>query len=759
MNKEQNQQIDLGQILKTNYREIIFKYLAHWKLFIVLTVSALSLAYVYLRYTTPQYEASLTIMIKNNQKGGSGMSETSVFEDLTIFNEGLFIENEKSILQSRRLMTTVVDELNLRNEYHRIGNYTGLKKVEVYKNSPLSVEYKYLDTSHFSEIKSNTLFKIQDKFIEVENENGDILNKYEYNKFYPFDEKVSFRILKTSQFNQSHVGVTYRYWLLPLESCVDKYISRIKIELNSLNSTILKLKLTYNSSEKAVVILNKLIENYNEDAVKDKNLIAENTVKFISGRITVLAEELGYIEDSLKEIKTSSDLIDYQYESQNNLGYYKEMQSRSLEANTQLKLSQLMLDHITNNRAVEDFIPVNLGIEDNNIDIAIKEHNKMVIERMEDLKTSTSKNPNIVNLTYRINELKANIIISIRNVISAKQKIVNEVNVQVNKIDNNIGNIPKFEKDLRAIKRQQEIKERLYVYLLEKREEAFISLAVGVGNAKIVDPAYSNKSIVSPKPGMIYSISLLVSIVLGIIYIYISDLFKDKVYGKSDIDKFNLPYIGNIPLGEKDQQIVISKGSKTAISESFRSLRTNVDFMLSDKKDGRGKFIFITSTVAKEGKSFTAINFSLSLALSGKRVILLGMDLRAPKLEQYLGKDKSKGVTNFIVNSSARIEDYSYQSELHENLFIFPSGDIPPNPSELLMSDRIKELFDLLGAQYDYIIVDTAPVGIVTDTLLLSQYSDATIYVVRAHQLPRKMLNIAVDLHKDKRISIPATRF
>jgi uncharacterized protein involved in exopolysaccharide biosynthesis len=169
MNKEQNQQIDLDQILKTNYREIIFKYLAHWKLFIALIISALALSYVYLRYTTPQYEASLTILIKNNQKGGSGMSETSAFEDLTIFNEGLFIENEKSILQSRRLMTTVVDELNLRNEFHRIGNYTGLKKVEVYKNSPLAVEYKYIDTLHFLEIKNNSLFKIQNKYIEVEN--------------------------------------------------------------------------------------------------------------------------------------------------------------------------------------------------------------------------------------------------------------------------------------------------------------------------------------------------------------------------------------------------------------------------------------------------------------------------------------------------------------------------------------------------------------------------------------------------------------
>lgn len=452
MSKEIKQNIDLDQILKTNYRELIFKYLSHWKLLVGLIIISLALSFVYLRYTTPLYEANMTILIKNNQKGGSGMSETSAFEDLTIFNEGLFIENEKSILQSRRLMKTVVNELNLRCEYHRIGNYTGLKKVEAYKNAPITIEYKYLDTVYFSEAKSNTLFKIAENHVEVENEDGEKIKTYSYDKFYSFDEKISFRVVKNKIFNTSHIGVTYRHWLLPLETCVDKYISKIKIEQSSQNSTILKLKLIYNSSEKAVDILNKLVENYNEDAVKDKNLVAENTVRFISDRIKVLADELGYIEDSLKDVKTSSDLIDYQYESQNNLGYYKEIQSRSLEANTQLKLSQMMLDHILKNREVEDLIPVNLGIEDNSIDIAIKEHNKLVIERMEDLKTSTLKNPKIINLSYRINEYKVNILASIKNVIAAKQKIVNEVYIQLNKLDRNIGNIPQFEKDIRAIK-------------------------------------------------------------------------------------------------------------------------------------------------------------------------------------------------------------------------------------------------------------------------------------------------------------------
>ncbi len=751
MRSPQDNQIDLDQIIKSNYRAVIIKYISYWKLFLLLIIIACTLSFLYLRYAVSLYEAKITIMIKDDQKGGTGMSETSAFEDFSIFNKGLFIENEKSILKSRRLMANVVKDLSLRNEYKRIGNYTGLRKAEVYKTNPFKVQFIYTDTSHFLKYNYSKIYRVNKNSINAEDSEGNQINKYKFDKVYQIDDKISFKIIKTDFFNESIHGISFRFTLLSNESCIDKYIGLLEIEQPSQNSTILSLKIVYSSSTKAVDILNSLAENYNLDAIQDKIKVSDNTEKFISKRIKVLAEDLGFIEDSLKKIKSSNDLIDYQYESQFRLGLSKEVKSKSLEASTHLLISQMMKDHIVNNNQVTDLIPVNLGTENQNIDIAIKEHNKLVIDRIESLKTSTEKNKKVINLEYRINELKTNILASINNVINTKQKILNEVTKEENELDKSIRSIPRFEKQLRVIKRQQEIKENLYVYLLQKREEALISRAVEVGNAKIVDPAYSNNAVVWPNKSLFYSFACLISIFLGVIYIYIRDLFRDKVYDKSDIDKKGLPYIGNIPLGEKNKNIVISKGSKTAISEAFRTLRTNIDFMKTQDNDV-GRTIFITSSVAKEGKSFTAVNFSLSLALSGKKVLLLGMDLRAPKLEDYMGNDRSRGVTNYIVDSKTNYHDYIYTTELNNNIDVLPSGDIPPNPSELLMSEKVDSLFLELKKAYDYVIVDTAPVGIVSDTLLISKYADTVVYVVRAHQLPKKMLNIALDLKNDKRL-------
>jgi capsular exopolysaccharide synthesis family protein len=350
--------------------------------------------------------------------------------------------------------------------------------------------------------------------------------------------------------------------------------------------------------------------------------------------------------------------------------------------------------------------------------------------------------------------MRSNIEQSLQNLLKSKEKELNEIiNFDKDFVDKE-NKMPSIFKDFQKLERQQKIKESQFLYLLEKLEESQIAIAAQIGNAKIIDSASGNINPVSPRSSIVFLICIVLSVIISFLILYFKKLFHDKVYSKSDISRLNLPYLGNIPLGEKNKNIVISRGSKTAISESFRSLRTNADFLLrSAKQKENGNFIFITSTVAKEGKSFTAVNFSLSIALSGKKVLLLGMDLRAPKLEQYLGKEKSKGITNYIVDTNTSIYDYIYQSELDQNLYIFPSGDIPPNQSELLMITRVVELFKQVELDFDFIIVDTPPVGIVTDTLLISHYADVTIYVVRANQLPRRMLNIVSDLFKEKRLN------
>ena len=382
MRSPQDNQIDLDQIIKSNYRAVIIKYISYWKLFLFLIIVACTLSFLYLRYAVSLYEAKITIMIKDDQKGGTGMSETSAFEDMSIFNKGLFIENEKSILQSRRLMANVVQDLSLRNEYKRIGNYTGLRKAEVYKKTPIQVQFMYSDTAYFLQHNYSAIYRLNEKSIKVEDEDGNKIKTYSFNESYPINDKISLKITKTKFFNESIHGISFRFNLLSNESCIDKYTGLLEIEQPSQNSTILSLKIVYSSSSKAVDILNSLVKNYNLDAIQDKIKISDNTEKFISKRIKVLAKDLGFIEDSLKKIKNENNLIDYQYESQYRLGLFKDLKAKSLEASTLLLISQMMKDHIANNNQVTDLIPVNLGTEDQNIDIAIKEHNKLVIDRI-----------------------------------------------------------------------------------------------------------------------------------------------------------------------------------------------------------------------------------------------------------------------------------------------------------------------------------------------------------------------------------------
>ena len=752
MSSNQQDNADIGQILKANYREIIFKYLSFWKLFVFFIALSFIVAFLYLRYSIPLYEGNITVLIKNIQKGGTGISETSAFNDLSILNEFNAIENEKAIFSSRDLMRKVVLNLGLQNEYYSLGSVTGFMKRELYKESQLKIEMLGEDSLKYLHSDNLILNVLNKKQFQVEDNEGNVKYRADFGKVVKANKQISYRFSVNKLDATSLIGRKFEINILPVESAISKYLGRLKVEQIGNSSAILKISLQYQSKEKAIDILNLLFSNYNQDAVEDKNYVAKNTSDFITDRVQLISEELGDVEKQSQKYKENNKFVQLEDETKSDIASSSSIRNEIIDAETQLQLSKMMLDHLRANNQPDDLIPVNLGLSDNSIDRIITTHNELVLDRYEELKTSTNKAPKVINLSTKISELKENIQESIRNIISSKNRILKELNSEEVRIESELSKMPKFEKEFRSIERQQQIKESLYLYLLQKREEAQIALAVGSGNAKLVDKAFSSGAIVSPKKSLVYSVSLIISIIITIIIIYLNDLFHDKVYSKSDIEKFNLPYLGNIPLGEKNKNIVISKGSKTAISESFRTTRTNVDFMLGNLVADRGKFIFITSTVAKEGKSFTSVNFALSLALTGKKVLLLGMDLRAPKLEQYIDKEKSKGITNFIINIDSTVDDFIYQTELNENLYLFPSGDIPPNPSELLLSDRVKELFEIVSKEYEYIIVDTAPVGIVTDTLLISHYADVNIYVVRANQLPRKMLNIASDLYQDKRL-------
>ncbi len=747
-NQQQKSFFDNPREEENSLVDILHRYLVYWKWFVVGIFCTSVCGFLYIRYKTPKYEASASILIKDDKKG-AGISELSAFDDLGIFPKSNSIDNDIEILKSRSLMTLVARELRLNVRY-----YIEREPIreEKFNNSPVYLRFlagdstiEDVDAYFVLTAKSNTQFELRDE-------------KSEKKGVYTFGQEFSTPYGKAAIFasvdlkKEGLIDKEITITVAPISAVVDEYRELIKIDPANKTSNVILITLKGTVREKAEAVINSLIKQHNADAIADKNLVSKNTADFINERIRYITAELSTVEGEVEDFKTRHGLVDVESEAKLFLETSTASELSILEASTQKALSDYMYEYITKHSDPADLIPANLGLADEAVGLMIAEHNRFVLERNRILRSSGEKNPVAENLTEQIVDLRKSIKESLFNLQSSLQIKIRELNKQESGISSRIATVPKYEREYRMIQRQQQIKETLYLYLLQKREETNIALAVTVANAKIIDSAYSNSEPVSPKKKVVYLVAVLLGLILPAIALYIKDLLDSKVHGKRDIDKIGVPFIGDIPQALTKERIVVSKGENTSVAEAFRLLRTNVDFMLGSKVPGRGRTIFLTSTLSKEGKSFTAMNLAISIAISGKKVLLIGMDVRAPKLLEYFDLDDKFGLTNYISSDEIALKDVIMKAPGIDNLNILPSGSIPPNPSELLMSPKISEMFETVRGMYDYVIVDTAPIGMVTDTLLLSDYADAFIYVVRAYYLDRRLLSVAEDLYKEKRL-------
>jgi len=463
----------------------------------------------------------------------------------------------------------------------------------------------------------------------------------------------------------------------------------------------------------------------------------------------LISAELVTIEGTAEQFKSKNRMVD----AQQGANYFLESSSLNerelVAANTQMTLVSYMLDEL-NQRESSELLPGNIGLADPGIINLISEYNSLVLQRNRVLKSSSVKNPIIVGIDSQLNVLKNNLKSSLKSLESSSQIKINALNVQSGKINSRIASVPKNEREYKDIVRQQETKNALYLFLLQKREESILSNAVNIDKAKIIDSAYSNGIPVSPKKMIIFLASILLGIIVPFVFIYLKDLLDTKVHDEYDLNKVKIPYLGDIPLSFSKKDIFIKENDNSNIAEAFRYVRTNINFMLDSKNNC--KTVFVTSTQGHEGKTFTAINLASSLAISGKKTLLLGMDLRAPKITKYLDLEEILGVSNYIKNSSLTLNEITEDYTKIDNLHLVNSGDIPPNPVELLMSKRVNELFDEAKERYEYIIVDTAPVGMVTDTMQISNFADLTIFVVKANFLDKRMLHISERMHNENKL-------
>ncbi|PXY42558.1 tyrosine protein kinase [Flavobacterium cheongpyeongense] len=746
-----------GEINDVNLREQLDKYVVHWKWFVLSVFLCLVFAFLYLRYTAPSYEASTSILVKDEKKGGM-LSELSAFSDLGLGGGSVNnVDNEIEILKSRTLVESTVKRLNLNISLQVEGNVVDR---DIYGDSPISI-YFLNKTELFDEanvtlkldLLSDDGFALENAKVDEDEVENVILSS---KKQFKFGEKIptSIGVLiisKTAFYKQNYIGKDkpIRIIISPLESVTASFRNKLSVEPISKTSSVVNVSITDPVQEKAEDFLDTMIQIYNADAAEDKNFISENTSKFISERLALITEELGGVEQDVETFKKANRLTDIESEAKLFIQGSNDYDKKGVETEIQLNVVSSLLDFIKKSTNA-DLLPTNI-ITDNGAGGLISSYNQLVLERNRILKSATTENPSVIKLDTQISSLKANVATSLRRMQSNLQIQNRDLKSQESILNSKIGKIPVQERQFRVIARQQKVKEELYLYLLQKREETAISLAATEPNARVIDVAKANKVPVSPKKKIVYLAGLLIGLLIPFGIIYGHDLLDTKIKSRLDLEgKTPIPFIGDIPTSD-DTYELIKADSRTSSAEAVRIVRTNLEFMLTKVPEGMAKTIFVTSTFPAEGKTLVSVNLAATFALSGRKVLLVGMDIRNPKFMDYFAMPNF-GLTNYLSSNDTDVNKYIIKHNDYDNFYILPSGVIPPNPVELLMGKNVDKLFDILKKEYDYIIVDTAPVSLVADTLLVAKNADTFVYVMRANVLEKRMLSIANTFYKEKKL-------
>jgi capsular exopolysaccharide synthesis family protein len=726
-------------------RDEVEKYLRYWKWFLLSLILFSGLAYIYLRYSTPEYVATASILIKDNKKTGLS-AELETFKDLGIVGGNSLnnTDNEVEILRSRKVVGAVVDSLRLNINYFISGRVV---QSEVYgKSAPIKLE---LLKKNESLREKDTLLNIQieeDQFSFLDEEGSKIST-------YNFGEQISnslgeFVIHKNTEKKSEFVMVK----VMPKYKAIDQYRNRIEISTVNKNSSVLVLSLQDPVGQKAKDILDELVKQYNLDAIYDKNQIYKKTIDFINVRLETVGEQLAMVQNEVRDYKIENDFIGLPEEVRLSLESLRETNQSIIELKSQNQIGVWIKQNLEQENQNLDVIPVDLGFENKNLSGAIQNYNLLILERERLKLTAGIENPILIDINNRIASSKTTLLSSIDNILNSINVRLDELKKEQSKVLGKVKAVPVTERGYIDIARKQEIMSGLYQYLLRKKEETDISLAVTVSNAKIIDSAYSSNIPVAPRKKVIFLFFLMIGIIIPFGIIYVRDLLDTKVHNKQDIEsELSVPFLGDVPKSDSKEKIIIGTDVRSSTAEAFRLIRTNLDFMLASNRK-QSKSIFITSTTSGEGKSFISINLAATLALSGQKVLLMGMDLRAPKVTEYLGIPERSGITNYITDEDILLEDLIFQIPEIKGLDIIASGVIPPNPAELLMTKRVENLFTIVKQEYDIVIVDTAPVNLVTDTLLIGKYADMFMYVVRANYLDKRLLAVPQELYNEQKL-------
>lgn len=713
-----------------DFKEWIFKFLSYWPLLTILVFSSLIIAWLYLRYSIPIYTTSASILIKDEKEG---LGSSNMFEALDLFGGKKIVDNEIEVIQSKSLARQVVENLHL---YAPIDVDGRITEQSAYLSCPVRISVLVPDSIR----PTDKIFFEYDSLTEkvIIDQKGYDLNKwnntpYGVLKFY-----------KNKYYNGRLSEMPYYFKLLTVKRATNSIISRITVQSSGKSSTVIDLSINDEIPKRGEDILNELINVYNNAAIEDKNILASNTLQFVEERLRYVVAELDSVEDALQRFKTSNQITDVSTEGQIFLETVSLNDQKIGDINIQLAVLDQIEKYVKQKEGKGSIVPASLGINNPILTTLLEALNQAEIEYDRVKKLVPENHPNAIALSDKIAKLRPDILDNLynqrKNLVASRQELISSNN----RYSSFLRSIPKKERALLDISRQQAIKNNIYTFLLQKREEAAITYASTVADSRIIDRAETIENPISPKRKLIYLIAILGAVGATVSIVALRDFFSYTIQSREEIEKLtSLPILGEINFDKNGHQLIPMNERGNFIAEQFRHIRTSLGYLGINKSNKR---ILVTSSISGEGKSFFTSNLGLSLSIANKRVVLLEMDLRKPKLMESFGLKRRAGISDFVIGEKSLEEVITHTS--FSNLDIICSGPIPPNPAELLMNEKISNMLNSLEESYDYIIMDLPPIGPVTDAFIVSSLANTAIYLVRYDYSPKKMIRKIDELSK-----------